>query len=160
APRRPFRLDPPDDVALVGIEAEQHRLAVHVADAAADEDAVARHGRPGVDVEAAEVPDLLARGGVQAEQAVVAGSAVDLAVGHDRAGFRVAGALVVPELLAAGGVEAVEPAVLVLVEPLADVELAVREERRREDLLHLAVVIEVPHLLAAGGVEAVELAVG
>src|SRR5262249_15181148 len=85
-----------------------------------------------------------------------AGAAVHLAVGHARTRLGVALGLVLPELLAVGRVEAVEPAAGIAVEAFADVEPAVGQARRRQDLLHPAVVGEGPQQLARGALEPVD----
>src|SRR5262249_26260545 len=89
-----------------------------------------------------ELPALLAAGCVQAVHAVVARSEEDLAGRDARARFRLARRPELPELGARRRAYAVELAVLVVLEALAKVEPAIGHARRREDLLHAAVVIE------------------
>src|SRR5436189_49847 len=66
------------------------------------------------------------------------GTRLDVAVGRDRPEvvLLLAGGVEVPVFLARGGVEAEEPAFVVVVEALADVEPAVDDERGRQHLLH------------------------
>ena len=72
-----------------------------------------------------------------------------------RAGFDVTFREETPPQPAGVGVEAVQPARLILVEALADVQPAAGDARRREDVFHLAAVIENPQHLPAGPIQAV-----
>src|SRR5205823_5748060 len=111
-------------------------------DAAAGVHLAVDHQRRRVDVEAGEVPPLDTRDPVQAVKPVVAGANVDGAVREERSRFGVAAGLKMPEFLAAAGVETVDLAVAVLMKALADVDLAVRHDRRGEDRLHLLAGVE------------------
>src|SRR5205823_868710 len=102
------------------------------------------------------LPQFFARTGIETVQPVVAGAEVKPAVRHARARLDMALRLERPQLLAGGGIEAEELAGGVLVEALADVDMAVGDARRREHLFHFAVVVELPELLARLAVETVE----
>src|SRR5262249_2193523 len=150
----------PDGFARIGIEAEELRFRVDVPDAAATVNALAGDGGSGVDVQTLEVPQFLARRGVEAIQAVIAGADEDSALPDHRAGLGMAGRLALPELRALGGIEAVDLAVRILMKALSDVELAIRQAGRGDrHRLHLFVIGERPDQITGVGVEAVNRSV-
>ena len=71
------------------------------------------------------LPELLPGGRVEAVNAVVAGAADDLAIGHRGRRFGVAVRLELPQLLAGGGVDGEQLAVFVRVIAFADEQPAV-----------------------------------
>src|SRR5262249_18927061 len=58
------------------------------------------------------------------------------------------------------GAQAKEFAVTVLVKPFADVQLAVRDTRRRENGLHSLVVVKCPDILAGRAIQTIESPIG
>src|SRR5262249_31186212 len=152
APHHPARrLAHPDLRAGVGVQTGDGRAAAAgvLVDAAADVTPTARRRRIDVQVQLlrpftlGKVPYPGALDRVHAVNAVIAGAEVDPAAGHHRRRLGVTFCAEVPQLLAGLRVEAVEAAAPVLVEPLADVEPAVRQARAAEDLLHLPAVVEL-----------------
>src|SRR5262249_47312448 len=145
------RLAQPDFLARVGVEAGDDRVAVPVVlvNAAADVDTLAYDGGARVAVQVqflpplafGGLPELLARDGIDAIHAVVAGAEVDLAADDHGRRFGVAVGGELPQLLARLRVDAVEVAALVRVETFADVDPAVRQHRATEHLLHGPVVV-------------------
>src|SRR5262249_21277435 len=129
APRRQVHRRLPQFLATLRVEANHDRLVVTVADAAAGKHPAADHRRGAVDVDLGVLPFLLAGGGVEAVDAVVAGAKVDAADDDVRARLGVAGGGELPDLLAGVGLQAVELAALVLVVTLADVDAAVGDGR-------------------------------
>src|SRR5262249_19960668 len=147
----------PQGLAVGSVEAKRRRRVVGEADAAAGVDAAVGDSGARVEVEGPlELPEPLSRGGVEAVDAVVAGTEVDLAAGDGGRRFDVPLGGEVPALLARGGVEAVELAGEVGVHPLADVEPAVGQRGAGVHVLHGALVVEAPDGLAGGAVEAVD----
>src|SRR5262249_38054158 len=102
---------------------------VGIADATTRVNAIPHHHRAGVDVEAREVPHLLAFHRIDAVQPVIAGAAVDPAIDYARCGFRVAAGGEFPDLLTLLGVQAEHPALEILMKALANVEAIAHNHR-------------------------------
>jgi len=148
-PHRGAERPPPQERAISGGEANEALEAI----AGADVDPAADHQWAAIDVGALVLPVDLPGERIGAVEAVVAGAEVKLPFGHSGRRFGVAPGLDRPDFPAAGQIQAVELAVRVVVEPLADVDSAIPDGRRREDG---PAGVELPARAARGEIQAVD----
>ncbi len=149
APDAGFHRAGPEKVAGFGVEGQIAGAVV----AGADEEDVARDDGGFVDVVAGELPDFLAGDGVEAVNAVVAGTEINSAIFYRWGTFGVAVYFELPEEIAGFGVKAAEERAGVFVQAFADENAAIDDGGGAIDFLlggHL------PDFLASGGVEAVD----